>query len=702
LVKLSMRRPLVTLFAFVLVAGVAAAYPPATIQDATQNSITIGGLECGTQYRLQVEENRGGAWLDARTYTQATADCPEPPPPPPPPSDGRVGAATVGTGTDSNPTGLAQDYRTTGAVTGQVDRLNVYLDGANTATTVELGLYASQSSTTAGARLGRCVITGAQANAWNRCTIAAVNVAQGTTYWLAVLKPTDASGTIRYRNTTGTGQTFVSQSGTLAQLPATWSNGTNYGAQTASIYADKQPAAPPLPDGDGDGFPDASDLCPNQAGAAPDGCPAPLPGGELQHDTSYEGPAYYARWSNGPPTSQDHFPILAYHMNLGQWSGLPARLTGMGINGIYMGYDASNQQNFDIAAANGLNVYLHGSIGARSNSQVADAYTMQDEPNADGTSYGPKVGPPYVGADRYVADANARRQSDPSRPIIGNFTKDIASWAWTPSGWTTAQWQEHRRRQVNALDITSMDIYGWTDPWEWSQGDGFGTRHVAAWAYGHGIDRLEQINPNAPAYGFVECCADGNNPPGNTMMPGMIESAVWNMLAHGARGFTYWPRDFYHADDEPYAGATFTGEYSMFGDHQWDAQYDRAKAVNARIKANARKLNAPTVTGISATGQNGVPVTALGKDDGGKLWLLAVADGNEAHPLSNTTPMQGTIQLPAAVAPGTVFDVLGEGRTVTVNASRQIVDTFGTTTETPTYDGRPLTYGYAEHIYQQR
>ncbi len=38
-------------------------------------------------------------------------------------------------------------------------------------------------------------------------------------------------------------------------------------------------APPPPPDSDGDGFPDSSDLCPNTAGVAPDGCPAPVPAG---------------------------------------------------------------------------------------------------------------------------------------------------------------------------------------------------------------------------------------------------------------------------------------------------------------------------------------------------------------------------------------------------------------------------------------
>jgi Bacterial TSP3 repeat len=459
-------------------------------------------------------------------------------------------------------------------------------------------------------------------------------------------------------------------------------------------------------DTDRDGYPDGLELLLGTDPLKPDpvtpSSPAPSPpqAAVLPHDPAYIGPGYYSRWPNGPSTSPDYFPILAYHMNIGQWSGLPARLRGMGVNGIYMGWDGSNQENFDLAAANGLSILLHGNLGGRANSHVVDAYTMQDEPNADGTRYGPKVGPPYVGADRYAADANAQRQQDPSRPVIGNFTKDVAAWGFPAPGWTKAQHEEHVRRQLNALDITSMDIYGWTDPWEWTQGSGTGTKHIAAWVYGHGIDRLEHFNPRAPAFGFVECCADGNSPPRNTMMPGMIESAVWNMLVHGARGFTYWPRDFYHPDDQTYAGATFTGEYSMFGDHQWDAQYNRAAQVNAQIHANARKLNSPTVAGISASGENGVPVSALGKDDGGKLWLLVQADGNESHPLSNTSPMRGTIQLPSAVAPGTVFHVVGESRTVTVNASHQIVDTFGTTTETPTYSGTPLTYGYEHHIYE--
>jgi hypothetical protein len=40
---------------------------------------------------------------------------------------------------------------------------------------------------------------------------------------------------------------------------------------------EEEPPPPPPADSDGDGFPDSSDACPNTAGVAPDGCPAPPP-----------------------------------------------------------------------------------------------------------------------------------------------------------------------------------------------------------------------------------------------------------------------------------------------------------------------------------------------------------------------------------------------------------------------------------------
>lgn len=165
---------------------------------------------------------------------------------------GSVGSNVIGSGVDSNAPGRAQDYRVSADASARVDRLSVYLDKTNTAAKVELGLFAGMDSTHAGSRLGRCVISAGAAGAWNRCSITAVGATSGNTYWLAVLQPSGTKGTISFRNRSA-GQTYgssaVDSSGNpnLSQLPSPWSNGANWGSQTASVYADLSgPALPPL------------------------------------------------------------------------------------------------------------------------------------------------------------------------------------------------------------------------------------------------------------------------------------------------------------------------------------------------------------------------------------------------------------------------------------------------------------------------
>jgi hypothetical protein len=61
----------------------ALAYPPATV-TVTQNSVTLGNLECNTRYEVRVREWRSGAFRDTRTYTPTTSACPVPTPTPTP------------------------------------------------------------------------------------------------------------------------------------------------------------------------------------------------------------------------------------------------------------------------------------------------------------------------------------------------------------------------------------------------------------------------------------------------------------------------------------------------------------------------------------------------------------------------------------------------------------------------------------------
>jgi hypothetical protein len=157
-----------------------------------------------------------------------------------------VGATAVYSPATSNTAGSGQAYRFTASAKGQVDRLNVYLDSSNTAAKVEVGLY-SGSTSSAGTRRARCVISSPRAGAWNRCSVTAFTVTAGASYWLAVLQPAKTTGRLRYREgkVSGGPATYLSKSKTLTALPSSWSNGTSFtGGYQASVYADQATPTP--------------------------------------------------------------------------------------------------------------------------------------------------------------------------------------------------------------------------------------------------------------------------------------------------------------------------------------------------------------------------------------------------------------------------------------------------------------------------
>jgi hypothetical protein len=160
-----------------------------------------------------------------------------------------VGPTAPGPVVDSNGPGQAQSYRVTSSATERVNTLSVYVDRSSTISTssrVELGLFAGATSGPR-SRLARCVITAVRRDAWNRCSFAPASVSKGATYWTVVLQPYGSGGTVTYRNSTGQGRTYGSSSSGLRSLPATWSSGPDWGAQTGSIYASAGDAASPTP-----------------------------------------------------------------------------------------------------------------------------------------------------------------------------------------------------------------------------------------------------------------------------------------------------------------------------------------------------------------------------------------------------------------------------------------------------------------------
>lgn len=387
--------------------------------------------------------------------------------------------------------------------------------------------------------------------------------------------------------------------------------------------------------------------------SAPTVTPTPSPStsapgsAQLPHDPAFVGPSYYGKWSNGFSTSPSFFPIGVYNQTPQNANAPASAWKAWGANtfvSLYSYGDAAwTQSALDAAAGAGMNVIGEASPDADGfrNGTVSRADVVQpDEPDYNG-----------VVPSTYDASVQRDQAADPQRPTFGNFTKGMAYGGF---GRSDADMSTYCRN----LGIVSGDIYGITDPWEQ------GGSHAGVYIYGRMIDRIHALCPGKPAWGFVETTQPSNTAARPT--PDQAEAAVWSILVHGGRGVSYFIHDFYGADGP----SNYAGDYALLVDPLAKPVKDRLQQVNTQIASLAPVLNAPTVP-LTATSDGAAPVTALGKDDGGRLWVLAQGDGNETH--TSGASVNGTVEVP--VANGTVFEVVGEGRTLTV-ANGTLVDHF--------------------------
>ncbi|MEU6156265.1 hypothetical protein ABZ816_40475 [Actinosynnema sp. NPDC047251] len=277
-------------------------------------------------------------------------------------------------------------------------------------------------------------------------------------------------------------------------------------------------------------------------------------------------------------------------------------------------------------------------------------YVIADEPDMNkvyGDVFHPDMQPSAI-----VAKAEGVRAKDPSRPTYLNF----GVWMGTPGGGVgyghiEKTYEEDMRTYCSAADIASADYYGWTHP---DRGD-----RVGAFSYGAVIDTMRKwCGPDKPLYGFVETGHPHTH--GETITPDQLESAVWNTILHGATGINYFAHSFYTEGKGEYSSVLTRPEITA-----------KVKAVNARLKSLAPVLNAPNRPGVTARGDNAVPVSVLHKDALGARWVIAQTDGNTSLPRSGSARVEITVPVESGTA--TVVD---ENRTVPIENGK-IVDDFG-------------------------
>jgi hypothetical protein len=483
------------------------------------------------------------------------------------------------------------------------------------------------------------------------------------------------------------------------------------------------------------------------------------------HDRSFVGPSYYSQFSNGPSTRMNYFPIGAWQEDITGTTGaaLAQRTAAMGVNFLDMESNACSV-DLDAAHTNGLTMQATysspshtcpgspcgsithplGCFSGVLNSDDLWGHTLYDEPNTWSYPYAMETcanRPPILSdpsqdtcAKLAIDNTAALSAADPGRLIFGTLTKDLFPWEeYPPPGWDTANcgtgtnvpvtngprggttnwrncFEKHQSMLMSGMSILAADIYGWTDPYEGSDSEIARTGscgHCGAWVDAYALDRLRYYRSGIPVLAFLSLTHSDHNSMVDT--PAMIDADVWDAIAHGARGIIWWTADL--ASDAPHtpiAGMNCSSYWDAICDSFWRSNYDAAKKADAQIKNNAVALNSPTVTGCSATmasgTPSGTPFATLCKNinGSGQLWMLVTADGDINRQMSNTTTATANITLPNEIPAGTVLDVLGENRTVTVNSRHQFTDTFGTVSISHGADwtcGCTVTFGYQHHIY---
>jgi hypothetical protein len=158
-----------------------------------------------------------------------------------------AGTDAVGTHVSSASPGNAEAYKTAGTATGDTTSISVHLDASTTTTAVEVGVYSDDRGRPA------TLLTSARSNApvagWNEIAVPSTRLESGTPYWIAVLNPDDATGTLAWTDRAGGtgGEEQTSGSSELTTLPDEWVVGRNFSDGPLSAYVTGDEHVPPGP-----------------------------------------------------------------------------------------------------------------------------------------------------------------------------------------------------------------------------------------------------------------------------------------------------------------------------------------------------------------------------------------------------------------------------------------------------------------------
>ncbi|HPV43145.1 MAG TPA: hypothetical protein PKX40_18345 [Spirochaetota bacterium] len=313
------------------------------------------------------------------------------------------------------------------------------------------------------------------------------------------------------------------------------------------------------------------------------------------------GSSYYSKWTHGPSSDPDYFPIAV-------WLQQPCNAEAyraIGINTFVGLWDGPTEGQLSQLAGREMPVLCSqnaAGLGSSSNT-VIRAWTHIDEPdNAQADGQG-GYGPP-ISTETVVAGYRSMVAADPTRPVYLNLGQGVAWDGWYGRGVRTGHPEDYAE-YIKGADIISYDIYP------------VNTQDAAVkdrlWLVAYGVDRLRRwSNYTKPVWNWIEC-TDFNGS-GKKPTPSEVKAEVWMSIIHGSLGIGYFAHVF---------SPTFI-EAGLLSDAQMRSA---VAAINSQITSLAPVLNTPSVAnGVKVASSNAdIPVDVMLKRYNGETYLFAVS-----------------------------------------------------------------------------
>jgi hypothetical protein len=250
-----------------------------------------------------------------------------------------------------------------------------------------------------------------------------------------------------------------------------------------------------------------------------------------------------------------------------------------------------------------------------------------------------RYGPPVPPA-RIVAEYQALRVADSTRPIMLNLGQGVANDEWVGRG-PGASIDDYPA-YVQGCDIVSFDVYPIA---------GLDRKDAAdlLWYVAKGVDRLiKWTGGRQRIWNCIECTHISN--PKAKATPHQMRAEVWMSLVHGSRGLIYFVHQFQPRFNE----------HALLDDPEMLAA---VTAINRQIRELAPVLNGLDVAGVASvrSSKADVPIDLTTRQHGKTTYVFAVGMRN--------APARGAFEI-KGLAPQAVAEVLGEHRRITIKEGR--------------------------------